>query len=356
MDIKTEPTTTIDIKREATADIDIITEPANNDTFPLPYPTFPYPLEYRLTQRTAQRQETATRKKAEAELLKEEGNNHYRSQRWAEAASCYERAIMIYGPRATYMSNLAATYLKLQRYEEAEEAATEALKRNPKEVKARYRRAMAKKARGLLFSAITDLQIILHLDPTNPEAKREFSSIREELGADSDDDDPLNNYYVLGHYNGPDRDGDDADQGYPLPSEEGYETPYLSDSYEFQHRGNDVPCRFYNHDGCYMGVHCRFSHAPDDRSIRDKLGRNVCLYHILDLCKFGDEKCNYCHDKTYLPAGPWDRPGWITLQRDLAVRWGASHDAKLLKSLAWELKKPAINAESFLPRKILQDQ
>lgn len=33
-------------------------------------------------------------------------------------------------------------------------------------------------------------------------------------------------------------------------------------------------------------------------------GRNVCVYHLFDLCKFGD-KCFYSHDKEWLPPNGW---------------------------------------------------
>ena len=44
-----------------------------------------------------------------------------------------------------------------------------------------------------------------------------------------------------------------------------------SDSSDCAHVGNGVPCRFYNHDGCVRGAECAYSHAPDERSVRDLL-------------------------------------------------------------------------------------
>ena len=34
-------------------------------------------------------------------------------------------------------------------------------------------------------------------------------------------------------------------------------------------------------------------------------GRNVCMYFLLEGCKFGRSVCVYSHDKTYLPSGRW---------------------------------------------------
>jgi hypothetical protein len=45
----------------------------------------------------------------------------------------------------------------------------------------------------------------------------------------------------------------------------------VSDSSDWNHEGNGIPCRFYNHDGCLRGTVCRFSHAPDHKSVRDRL-------------------------------------------------------------------------------------
>jgi tetratricopeptide (TPR) repeat protein len=45
-----------------------------------------------------------------------QGNVHFREGRYEDAVTCYERAIMTYGPRVVYMSNLAAAYLKLEEY------------------------------------------------------------------------------------------------------------------------------------------------------------------------------------------------------------------------------------------------
>lgn len=48
-------------------------------------------------------------------VLASQGNKHFRDQSFVEAAKCYEKAIMTYGPRPVYMNNLAAACLKLER-------------------------------------------------------------------------------------------------------------------------------------------------------------------------------------------------------------------------------------------------
>jgi len=83
----------------------------------------------------------------------------------------------------------------------------------------------------------------------------------------------------------------------------------LSESSDWDHTGNGIPCKFYNRTECKNGRTCRFSHAPDQKSERDALGRNVCRYYLMGVCKF-DERCSYLHSKEYLSQQGW----WSTAQ------------------------------------------
>jgi hypothetical protein len=51
----------------------------------------------------------------------------------------------------------------------------------------------------------------------------------------------------------------------------GLELESVSDSSDWNHEGNGIACKFYNRDGCLRGSDCRFSHAPDHKSVRDRL-------------------------------------------------------------------------------------
>jgi hypothetical protein len=61
------------------------------------------------------------------------------------------------------------------------------------------------------------------------------------------------------------------DEAFPSLDEPKLELESVSDSSEWNHEGNGIPCRFYNHEGCMRGTECRFSHAPDHKSVRDHL-------------------------------------------------------------------------------------
>ncbi|KAJ2992041.1 hypothetical protein NUW54_g8026 [Trametes sanguinea] len=96
------------------------------------------------------------------------------------------------------MSNLAAALLKLElwvhylirtddcdtddricdSWDLAENAATRALIHDPKHIKARFRRAIARKELHTFDTAEADLQRILSIDPTNASARSELEEIR----------------------------------------------------------------------------------------------------------------------------------------------------------------------------------
>jgi hypothetical protein len=94
----------------------------------------------------------------------------------------------------------------------------------------------------------------LKQDPTSTEAK---NALHETLALLTERDD--------------DTDVAVSDDENPLLSDNKVELESVSDSSDWNHEGNGIPCRFYNHDGCMRGNECRFSHAPDLKSVRDQL-------------------------------------------------------------------------------------
>ncbi|KAF7981539.1 hypothetical protein HWV62_33129 [Athelia sp. TMB] len=148
-----------------------------------------------------------------------------------------------------------APLLKLDEYEEASEWATAALEQDPKNVKARYRRGVARKEMNYLKAAISDFENVLSIDPQCHEARGELAEARrmweagegDEAGFDTDEDDEPRPDAP------PYKDDDDSDSG----------------SSDYFHWGNGIPCTFYNHGSCNKGTACAYSHAPDDKSIRD---------------------------------------------------------------------------------------
>ncbi|TFY64725.1 hypothetical protein EVG20_g5852 [Dentipellis fragilis] len=224
---------------------------------------------------------------------------------YEEAMECYHDAIAVNGPQPHILSNIAATYLKMGDYQSAENAACHALLHDPLFIKARYRRALARKGLKHFKKAMSDLVWILQQDPSLTEAKTELNALRSLCKADRIRlDDEVN----------------DVSQDMVK-----VEIDYASDSSGCRHEGNGTPCRSYNHAGCTKGRDCPYSHAVDHNSVRDDLcvyfsvlrtfglaisptrhrGKNVCLYYVVDMCKFREDECAYSHCRDYLPAGRW---------------------------------------------------
>ncbi|KAJ7675648.1 hypothetical protein DFH06DRAFT_1466479 [Mycena polygramma] len=106
-----------------------------------------------------------------------EAGEYFRTGQYEEAATAYTTAIRfdrLSTASTVYFTNLAAAYLKLERFLEAGEAASDALIRDPRSVKARYRRGVATKALGWLTACLFDFYNVLVLDPSNQAARSLF--------------------------------------------------------------------------------------------------------------------------------------------------------------------------------------
>ncbi|CAA7260895.1 unnamed protein product [Cyclocybe aegerita] len=188
--------------------------------------------------------------------------------------------------------SLAATYLKLEVYEPAAWAATIALEFDPRLVKARFRRGIARRNTFLYDGARKDFEAILRRDPDCQEAHQELEIVRGLLAATSEE---------LEH--------ESDDEEHPGFSDEAWESYSDSDSPDCKHLGIDQvaqpPCQAYNRGGCENGIGCPLGHAPDRKSVRDELGKNVCVYYLLGNCASGEASCPYSHDRNYLPPNGW---------------------------------------------------
>ena len=159
------------------------------------------------------------------------------------------------------------------------------------------------------------------------------------------------------------------DFSFPRYDYEALEIASVSDSSDCQHVGNGVPCRFYNHQGCARGTACTFSHAPDEKSVRDELlvilifldasftdrqcrGRNVCIYHLLDSCKFGASKCIYSHSKEALPKrGWWTSPEKVAkVKAVLEVAEKKAREQRHLENERWKAHIKAVKGSEKTPK------
>ncbi|KAJ3714128.1 hypothetical protein C8R42DRAFT_683156 [Lentinula raphanica] len=218
-----------------------------------------------------------------------------------------------------YYSKLIETYIQLSLYEEAEAIATRVLAVDPSNLIVRLKRGLSRRRLENLVGALVDFEAVLSIPPKpdtaellyHDEALRQRDIVVSMLGYTYTHL-SLSLPDKLAEYNAPE-----------IPSLS--PSPSSGDSTEEHtvplHILLDEPlptnCRFYNHLGCRRGKKCLYSHAPDARSIRDDLGKNVCLYHLVGKCKWDFSSCIYSHSKDNLPSEyiideDTSKPAWWT--------------------------------------------
>ncbi|NWZ09447.1 TOM34 protein, partial [Agelaius phoeniceus] len=106
-----------------------------------------------------------------ARVLKEEGNELVKKGNHKKAVEKYTESLKLNKECATY-TNRALCYLSLKQYKEAAQDCTEALRLDPKNVKALYRRAQALKELKDYKSSIADIKSLLKTEPKNTAALR----------------------------------------------------------------------------------------------------------------------------------------------------------------------------------------
>ncbi|NWV44167.1 TOM34 protein, partial [Grantiella picta] len=109
--------------------------------------------------------------KERARTLKEEGNELVKKGNHKKAVEKYSESLKLNKECTTY-TNRALCYLTLKQYKEAAQDCTEALKLDPKNVKALYRRAQALKELKDYKSSIADIKSLLKTEPKNTAALR----------------------------------------------------------------------------------------------------------------------------------------------------------------------------------------
>ncbi|GFP80354.1 pyruvate kinase cytosolic isozyme [Phtheirospermum japonicum] len=117
---------------------------------------------------------------AGANSEKELGNVFFKQQKFNEAIDCYSRSIAL-SPTAIAYGNRAMAYLKIRRFQEAENDCNEAVNLDRWYVKAYSRRSIAKKELGKLKEAVDDAELALILEPTNQEVKKQYAAFKSLL-------------------------------------------------------------------------------------------------------------------------------------------------------------------------------
>ncbi|GBP70060.1 Protein unc-45 homolog B [Eumeta japonica] len=123
----------------------------------------------------------------ESEILKNKGNEAFKSEKYDEALSLYSKAISLAEKDsrelAIYLKNRAAVYLKINDYDNAIKDCDRALEIVPEDPKALFRRAQALEFLGRFEEAYRDAKAIFTVEPTNkaiqPVLSRLYTIVQE---------------------------------------------------------------------------------------------------------------------------------------------------------------------------------
>lgn len=111
--------------------------------------------------------------------LKDKANKLFSKKEYQEAIEIYKEILTIEENHVIY-SNISASFLQLENFEEAEKFASKCIEKNPNFVKGYYRKGMALKRAGKAKKAVEAFQQGLELDKTNEVLIHEIRSILDE--------------------------------------------------------------------------------------------------------------------------------------------------------------------------------
>eukprot|EP01062_Namystynia_karyoxenos_P062714 TRINITY_DN55592_c0_g1_i1.p1 TRINITY_DN55592_c0_g1~~TRINITY_DN55592_c0_g1_i1.p1 ORF type:complete len:602 (+),score=210.25 TRINITY_DN55592_c0_g1_i1:105-1910(+) len=125
--------------------------------------------------------DTVTAEEAErAEKVKDEGNKFFKAQKWDAAIEKYTEAINI-NPLPAYLCNRAFAHLRNGCEGLALADANASLERDPKFVKAYYRKATAHVMLGKWEAALKDYRRVVAMRPSDPDALKKFKECEKEV-------------------------------------------------------------------------------------------------------------------------------------------------------------------------------
>jgi len=117
--------------------------------------------------------------------LKEQGNLAMAKSSYKEAIKLYTESIALDAKNFASLNNRALAYLKTKEYELAFTDADAALKIDPTNVKAQFRRGLAGKEQSLSSSSLStakaDFEKVVKMEPDNTAALKELKSVEDKL-------------------------------------------------------------------------------------------------------------------------------------------------------------------------------
>jgi tetratricopeptide (TPR) repeat protein len=111
---------------------------------------------------------------------KDKGNELFKMKKYAEAIKAYTIATQDSTISGVAWINCAQAHILLKQWKEAEDACTNGLSMDKKNIKGWYRRAVAKRHQGDLNGALEDLQAAQKIDSNNPAVLEEMVLLTAE--------------------------------------------------------------------------------------------------------------------------------------------------------------------------------
>lgn len=115
----------------------------------------------------------------QAEVLKDQGNQFFKTGKYAEAIVKYQEATKVDGTQPAYWSNMAACYEKLGKFEDMADAALNCIKADRNFVKGYFRLATAHKQLNDLPNCIKALESGLAVEANNADLKKMKKEVLE---------------------------------------------------------------------------------------------------------------------------------------------------------------------------------
>ncbi|GJJ73831.1 RNA polymerase II-associated protein 3 [Entomortierella parvispora] len=130
------------------------------------------------------------KKDGAAAELKEQGNNYFKKGDFHGAIKSYTSSMEHDPSNSVLPINRAMAYLKLDMYTEAEADCSLGILLDKKNVKAHWRRGIARRSLGRLEESKRDFELALVLDPSNKAVKEELIKVKELIVKSGKDSKP----------------------------------------------------------------------------------------------------------------------------------------------------------------------
>ncbi|CAG8555374.1 11947_t:CDS:2 [Acaulospora colombiana] len=134
-----------------------------------------------MSQRQTDRKGKKTFRIEQALKEKETGNTFFKKGNYKKAIEHYGKALELDPKEAVYVINRAMAHLKLKNWVEAESDCTLGLLLHPGNVKALWRRGIARREMGSLEEAKKDLEDALKLEPNDQSINDEYSKVMDAI-------------------------------------------------------------------------------------------------------------------------------------------------------------------------------